>query len=363
MNKINIIVASLLMMTNAIAEPFFGADVSMLPEIEKAGGRYFDGGKPGDAITILRDNNCEWFRLRLFVEPTSDVKKNWGATQDLKTAKTLAKRIKAAKGKFLLDLHYSDTWADPGHQTKPKSWESLSFDDLQQKVETYTAAVLGELREGGTFPDMVQVGNEITPGMLWPDGALNVPKDQQPLQWEKFGKLLSAGIRGVRTVEPDRSKLPVMIHIHGGGAKGAPTWFFNQLAKQPVEFDLIGLSCYVSNGESLDVLKQNINQLIDQHHKPVIVAEVSYPWKAAEKKRDSMQWDVTPEGQKQFVTDLKKILAESHQQKALGYFWWYPEAIPAGDLHIWRGGSEALFDNQGQLLPAARQSRTVVPSH
>lgn len=363
MNKITSIFASLLMVTNAIAGPFFGADVSMLPEIEKAGGKYFDGDEPGDAIAILRANNCEWFRLRLFVEPTSDVRKNWGATQDLKSMKALATRIKAANGKFLLNLHYSDTWADPGQQTKPKSWQSLSFDDLQQKVESYTASVLREFKENGTVPDMVQVGNEITPGMLWPDGALSVPKDQQPAQWDKFGKLVSAGVRGVRRVEPDRNKLPVMIHVHGGGKNGVPTWFFTELAKQPVDFDVIGLSFYVSNGESLDALKKNINQLIDQHGKPVIVVEVTYPWKAPEKKRNTMRWEATPEGQKQFVTDLKKMLAESNQQKALGYFWWYPEAIPAGDLHIWLGGGEALFDNQGKLLPAARQSPAASPQH
>ena len=121
--------------TARAAEPFYrGADVSMLPELEKAGAVYTDGGAPDDAIKILRRHGVNLFRLRLFVNPTDDFTKSYGATQDLATVRALAKRVKSSGAAFLLDLHYSDTWADPGHQAKPKEWADLHGAALEQKV-------------------------------------------------------------------------------------------------------------------------------------------------------------------------------------------------------------------------------------
>ena len=108
----------------------------------------------------------------------------------------LAKRIKKANLKFLLDFHYSDTWADPGHQIKPKAWEGLSFPQLEKAVYQYTKDVMIRLREENVFPDMVQIGNEITPGFIWDDGKIYV-KDQEP-NWKDFTALVKAGVRGVR---------------------------------------------------------------------------------------------------------------------------------------------------------------------
>ena len=115
--------------------PFYaGADVSMLPELEAAGAAYRrDDGTPGDAITILSDHGVNLFRLRLFVDPTDDFTESWGATQDLATVRKLAGRVKASGAAFLLDLHYSDTWADPAHQTKPAAWAELHGEALERK--------------------------------------------------------------------------------------------------------------------------------------------------------------------------------------------------------------------------------------
>src|ERR1700691_5117723 len=151
--------------------PFItGADVSMLPTIEKCGGVFSDGGKRGDAIQILADHGCNLFRVRLFVKPDPDYIKNFGAVQSLDYVRGLARRIKATGAIFLLDIHYSDTWADPGKQYTPADWKSLDFDATEKRVHDYTIGVLKDFHADGTMPDMVQVGNEITAGVLWPKG-------------------------------------------------------------------------------------------------------------------------------------------------------------------------------------------------
>lgn len=345
-----------------IGERIMGADISMLPEIEKAGGVFRNADKPTDAVAIFRAHGCNLFRLRLFVNPTTDFNKSWGATQDLKTVLALSKRINAAGGQILLNFHYSDTWADPLHQNKPAAWKDLPFDALVKQVHDYTADVLRAMEQNGTPPEMVQIGNEIAGGMLWPDGKLyDVPKDQEQKQWDQLAAMLKAGIDGARSVQPDHDAMRIMIHIHGGGQQGVPTWFFSRLAKYKLDYDLIGVSFYPVSGESIDVLKLNIRQLIDTHGKDVVVAEVSYPWKPvdyADKHKDTTPWPMTPEGQQTFLQDLDAMLRKMPDGHGLGIVWWYPEAIPTPGLSIWRGGAEALFDDKGNALPALEQFKS-----
>lgn len=339
-------------------ERFAGADVSMLLDIEKAGGVYRDGDHAGtgdrDAIAILKDHGCNLFRLRLFVDPVTDFKKAGGATQNLDAVKQLAKRIKAVGGSILLDIHYSDTWADPMHQRKPKAWETLSGEALEKKVYEYTRDVLAELKKDDLSPVMVQVGNEITAGVLWPHGkVLDVPKDQETAQWGIFAKLLNAGCRAVRDASTAEHPIKIAIHIHGGGRPGLPQWFFGKFDPYMVDYDIIALSFYPQWGDSLEELKKNLAKLSG---KEVLLAEVSYPWKEIDgiKDKSLMQWPMTPAGQVEFVAALNDLIVKSPELHVMGYVWWYPEAIPVPDpsLHIWKGGGEALFDDKGQALPA-----------
>ena len=290
----------------------------------------------------------------MFVDPSTDFNKSYGATQDLKYVRALAKRIKSAGGSFLLDIHYSDTWADPGKQFKPEKWKDLSFDDLVKKVHDYTADVLNALKEDGALPNMVQIGNEITGGMLWPDGkVLDAPPDGQAEQWRRFSVLLNAGAKAVRQAQTPEHPIRIMIHIHGGGKPGLPKWFFDKLNANPVDFDVVGLSFYPAWDDSINALKQNINDVITGSGKDIIVAETSYPWRElpGSKDKPAMRWPQTPEGQAQFLKELQSILSDAPQHKAIGFIWWYPEAIPVGSLGIWRNGSEALFDQTGKPLP------------
>lgn len=335
--------------------PFYaGADISMLPEIEKARGVYRDEGKPQDAIRILRDHGCNLIRLRLFVNPSTDFNPNWGATQSLPMMVELARRVKASGAMFVLDLHYSDTWADPGKQFKPKAWEGLDFDSLEKKVFDYTVEVLTEFRRNGAMPDMVQVGNEITSGMIWPDGkVLDAPPETEAEQWKRFSRLFNAGARAVRAMQAEGQHIPIILHIHGGGRPGLPKWFFSKFNRNPADYDIVGISFYPAWNDSIDNLKQNIDDIIRIVGKDVLVAETSYPWREMDvRNRNAMGWPTTKDGQKQFLEDLIKVLKAAPDGRAIGFMWWYPEAIPTQGLHIYRDGAEALFDEHGNSLPA-----------
>jgi arabinogalactan endo-1,4-beta-galactosidase len=332
-----------------------GADISMLPEIEKAGGVYRNAdGMPGDAIAILHQHGCTLFRVRLFVDPGTDFNGTYGATQNLPYVRALAKRIAAAGGKLLLDIHYSDTWADPGKQFKPAAWKDLPFDALVQKVHDYTADVLKTLADDGVHPEMVQVGNEITAGMLWPDGKLlNTPPDKEDQQWRNFSTLFNAGAKAVRETQTPDHPIRIVLHIHGGGKQGMAKWFFEKLNRNPVDYDIVGLSFYPAWDDSMDALKQNLADAIHICNKDVLIAETSYPWhQLPDKSGPTMAWPQTKEGQTQFVKDLTALLAAAPGHHAIGFVWWYPEAIPAGSLQIWRSGYEALFGQTGEALPA-----------
>jgi len=333
-----------------------GVDISMLPSIEKAGGVFREDGKAADAVQILRDHGCNLYRLRLFVQPASDFNGTYGAVQNLDYIRALAKRIKAAGGEFLLDLHYSDTWADPGKQFKPASWKNLSFDELETKVHDYTAGVLADFAADGDSPDLVQVGNEITTGMVWPDGKVlnGASPERQQLQWQRFARLFNAGAKAVREAQTDAHKIRVMIHIHGGGNAGLPQWFFGKFNQNKVDFDIIGLSFYPAWGGSLDALKRNMAELVKTYDKDIFIAETSYPWRdiQTDQGSDVMQWPQTPAGQKRFLADLIAALHGVPGGHGLGFAWWYPEAIRTPGLFIWRNGGEALFDENGQPLPA-----------
>lgn len=325
-----------------------GADISALSIIESKGGVFRENGIHADAIHILSKHGVNTYRLRLFVNPTMKEV----VVQDLPYTLKLAKRIKAAGGKFLLDLHYSDTWADPGNQSKPKAWESLSFKELEAKVEAYSSDVMTAFKKEGCLPDMVQVGNEITPGFLWPTGKIG----HEEGGWERFSSLLKAGIRGVRAPLAKDDDVKIMIHIATGGSWPQTKSFFSGIVKHGVGFDVIGLSYYPEWHGGIDDLKDNLARTAAAFKKPIIVVETAYPWAPDEKSEmKNMNWPQTPEGQKVFLREVTATVKATPGHLGVGVFWWYPEAIPAKGLHTWQGGRTALFDKNGEVLPALKE--------
>ncbi len=346
--KIRLAVAGLALaaLSAAAAEkPLFlaGGDISALPKFEALGAVYSDNGRTGDVIRIMRERGCTCFRVRLFVNPNmTDV-----VIQDLPFAVRLGQRIQASGATFLLDLHYSDTWADPGKQAKPAAWTNLTFSALEQRVESYTAGVLKTFKAAGCLPEIVQVGNEITPGFLWPDGKLSSPKGG----WEKFAALLKAGIRGVKKPLGAGERVQIMIHIDKGGDAAATRGFFDNLAKQGVPYDMIGLSYYPFWHGGLDKLRENLNQTALRFGKEIVVVETAYPWRPHDETKN-MSWPMTPQGQEQFLRELVQTVRAAPNGRGRGVIWWYPESVRTPGLTVWKGGDVALFDAAGAALPA-----------
>jgi len=242
-----------------------GADISFLPQLEDRGMKFNDKGIQKDAIQILKGHGFNYIRLRIFNEPAADSgyspKKGFC---DLEHTKQMAKRIKAAGLKFLLDFHYSDTWADPGKQFKPSAWKGLSFPVLKDSMYAFTKKVIVELKAQGTAPDMVQIGNEINHGMIWPDGHVS--------HLDSLAQLIKAGTDAVLQVDPS---IIMLLHIALGGQNDESVFFLNNMLSRGVYFDVIGESYYPKWHGTLDDLRNNLTDLATRYSKDIIVVEYS----------------------------------------------------------------------------------------
>jgi arabinogalactan endo-1,4-beta-galactosidase len=240
-----------------------GADISFLPQLESRGIKFSENGLEKDALQLLKDHKINYIRLRIFNDPAADSGYSPKAGFcDLEHTRQMAKRVKAAGMKFLLDFHYSDTWADPGKQFRPSAWKGYDFIQLQEAIRTYTKNVLLSLKEQSTLPDMVQVGNEINHGMIWPDGnAKNM---------DTLTAFIKAGIAGVNDVDPS---INIMLHIACGGQNSESRYFLDNMISHGVDFDLIGESYYPKWHGTLDDLKNNLTDLSARYKQDVIVVE------------------------------------------------------------------------------------------
>jgi len=240
-----------------------GADISWVQQQEDKGLTYSDNGVKKDVLTIMTDNGFNWIRLRLFVYPKAEKGYSKEGYCDLEHTLTMAKRVKAAGMKFLLDFHYSDTWADPGKQFTPSSWDSLKGKALEDKIYNYTNEVLVRFKKEGVSPDMVQIGNEINHGMVWPGGKTD--STLVPLS-----NLLRRAGEAVRAVDP---KTQIMIHIALGGQNKESVRFLDRILKYGVTFDVLGQSYYPEYHGTLDDLRNNLTDMIARYHKPIVVVE------------------------------------------------------------------------------------------
>ena len=242
-----------------------GADISFLPQLEDRAMKFYDKGIQKDAIQILKDHGFNYIRLRIFNNPAAD--SGYSPQKgfcDLEHTKQMAKRIKAAGLKFLLDFHYSDTWADPGKQFKPSAWKGLDFSLLKDSVYAFTKRVIEELKKQGTTPDMVQIGNEINHGMIWPDGHVK--------HLDSLAQLVKAGTDAVLKVDPS---IIMLLHIALGGQNDESVFFLDNMLARGVYFDVIGESYYPKWHGTLDDLKNNLTDLATRYSKDIIVVEYS----------------------------------------------------------------------------------------
>ena len=319
---------------NACPQIAIGADVSFLSQAEAQGTVFRDRGVASPALQILRRHGYGWVRLRLFNNP---------ATLPNNLAYTLAeaKQAKALGFGLLLDFHYADDWADPSHEPTPAAWQKLKHRQLVEAVYTYTRDTIAAFRDAGVLPDMVQVGNEITSGMLWPDGKL-------PDNWDNFTDLLKAGVRGVADGSGSERRPKIMLHIDQGGNTETTQWFFSHVLAAGVPFDVIGQSYYPWWQGSLANLKANLAFMARQYGKPIMVVETAFDWRPSDdkdEKKSRMPFPQTPEGQRDFLKAVAETVAATPGGLGRGVFWWEPAV--RGPL-----ARRGLFDDDGNSLPA-----------
>lgn len=329
-----------------------GADVSSLAELEDRGAIYRDAGQPRDVVDMFTDHGVNWFRLRLFVNPSgTDVVVN-----DLAYTLDMARRVKAAGAKLLLDFHYSDTWADPGQQTKPAAWSGLSFAQLQTRVHDYTRDVMQAFHAESLAPDMVQIGNEISNGLLWNDGY-PWSGGSHNAGFDRLATLLTAGINGAKAgSSPGREPL-VMLHHDQGANWTTASYYFNKLVARNVDFDVIGYSYYpkwhydpATQKGSIEDLEENLNNTASAFGKPVVVVETGFASRGAQFE-PQYEFPVSVAGQQQFLQAVVDAVEQVPNGRGWGAFWWYPEARPVSGMSVWEGGRYGWFDTNGNLLP------------
>jgi arabinogalactan endo-1,4-beta-galactosidase len=320
----------LLLCRISAAQPYaVGADLSFMKQAEDAGYNFRENGQPKPALDIFRDHGYNWIRLRLFHTPTQ-------LPNSLQYTIALAREVKKKGFRFLLNYHYSDTWADPGHQYPPKAWEKMTHEELVRAVYDYTLSTMTAFRDSGAYPDMVQIGNEITNGFLWPDGKL-------PENWDNFAQLVDAGIRAVRASCGNEPCPEIMIHIAQGGNKEITKSFFNKFNSYGIQYDIIGQSYYPWWHGSLLQLKECLDFIATEYKKDIILVEVAYNWTPAQYIKKPGPFPETPEGQKEFLDEVNRIVLAVPYGRGKGIFWWEPAVSSRG--------TRSFFDEKGNVLP------------
>jgi arabinogalactan endo-1,4-beta-galactosidase len=338
---------SALQLASAQARFLHGGDVSEIPEVEAKGVHFSYLGKVEDPFRIMKKAGWNFIRLRVWNNPKDGF-------CDVSHTLAMAKRAKAAGLKVGIDFHYSDYWADPGHQNKPAAWRSLSFPQLTDAVYVFTKSTVQALVNQGTRPAIVQIGNEIGAGMLWPDGKI---ESADPAQWQRLSTLIKAGLRGVKDGQGGQH-IATMIHLERGGDNGGARWWFDHLTPYNVDFDVIGLSYYPFWHGHLDAFKRNVNDLAERYGKDIYVAEVAYPWTTSHKghfaevlSKLEPGYPATPKGQADFLAYVIKTVKEIPQGHGAGILYWAPFWISAPGKDVaW--DTLATFNEAGESLPA-----------
>ena len=343
------------MVTGQTALSILGADISSLKKSEDLGGIYKDeNGTPMDVLQILKDHGLNYARMRVWVDPADGYHSKEKILE-------MAARLKELGIKLLVDFHYSDNWADPGKQIKPAAWKDYDFEGLKQALYDHTFDVCNSLVQQGTPPDMVQVGNEINAGMLWPDGHT-----YDPPNWDNLAELLTAGYEAVKACSPETQ---VMLHIAEGGDNELARWWFDNITHRDVPFDVIGISYYPYWHGSLGELQYNLNDITARYDKDVIVVETAYAFtegdadnypNIATRELMNPHYPFTPEGQRAMLRDIMSVVRAVDNGRGLGLFYW-DATWTAVEGNGWDNTNpefgnawenQALFDFDGKALPA-----------
>ncbi|MCB9436224.1 MAG: glycosyl hydrolase 53 family protein [Anaerolineales bacterium] len=328
---------------------YTGADLSYLNEMEDCGAVYQEGGRPQDIYGLFAGYGATLVRTRLWHTPT------WTDYSTLDDVIRTFSRARDAGMATLLAIHYSDTWADPSHQTIPAAWEDIDEGpDLEAAVYQYTYDVMIALHAEGLAPAFVQIGNEINSGLIKRDDTIG-------LEWGRDSRLILAGIQAVRDFGQATDSTPQIV-LHIAQPENAMGWLIDGEAHGITDFDVIGLSYYPQwSPYTIDEVGQQVDMLRQHFGKEVMIVETAYPWTNdyADSANNILSqelagYPVSIEGQRQFMLDLTQTLI-NHQ--ALGVVYWEPAWVSTGCSTPWGRGSHwenaTFFDFQhdNELLP------------
>jgi len=313
----------------------FGADLSFLKQAEDRGTVFKDSTNAMPGLQIFKNHGYNWIRLRIFVEPVGGNLPN-----DLAYTLAEARDAKKLGYKFLLDFHYASTWADPGKQPTPEAWKILSHKERVKKMFEYTRDTIAAFRDADVLPDMVEVGNEVRVGMLWPDGKL-------PEHWDNFADYIRSGIKGVDAGRGKSPRPKIMIHFDQGGSIAQTKYFFDNLNRYKIHYDVIGFSYYPWWHGTLMDLRDNLAFTANTYGKDIIVVETAYNWRPARESADRVgPFPETPEGQREFLDEVTRVVLATPNGRCKGIFWWEPAVGNRGGLV-----SRSFFDENGNPLP------------
>lgn len=336
-----------------------GMDLSTMLELEKCGAKYYDDGNEKDLLDIMKKYDVDTIRIRLWNNPWSLKGESYGAGEnDLPTSLAIAKRVTEAGFGVLLNFHYSDFWADPGKQIKPKDWEHYTVEQLEKAVYDFTLETMRTFLDNKVNITMVQVGNELSNGLLWPEGKYP--------NYDQIAKFVNAGILAVRKANEERlAKIPVMIHLDNGGNNALYRDWFDHFMERCEDFDIIGLSYYPFWHGTLQMLEDNMNDIAVRYGKDLIVAEVSmgytmesyqeYEQLSDEERKgyatkkeliEKIEYPMTVQGQKDFMEDFLRRISGVADGKGKGFFYWEPAWIPVkGSGWATKASLEYMKDN------------------
>jgi arabinogalactan endo-1,4-beta-galactosidase len=281
-----------------------GADASWLPQMEATGYKFYDSdGTQKDCLQLLKDRGMNTIRLRVFVNPSND--KTNGHCSPAETV-AMAVRAKNMGMRVMIDFHYSDTWADPGNQTKPAAWAIHTFTQLLNDVYTHTYDVLNALKTAGVTPEWVQIGNEIAGGMLWPEGSSS--------NFGQLAQLLNKGYEATKAVD---ATIKVIVHLDDGSNTAKFRWFFDNATTNNVKYDVIGMSYYPywvgsDYTATIGALQYNLNDMVSRYGKEVMVVEVGGDYTLVQNTYD-------------MLVAVIAVVKSVPNNKGLGVIYWEPE--------------------------------------
>ena len=344
-------------LTSTHAQKYVGGDLSVLLKYEEQKATYLDkdGKAIADVLAFVKEQGWNTVRVRLFADPSKDTDKN--VCQDIEYVKSLGKRIKAAGLCFMLDFHYSDTWADPEHQTMPLEWGMINTPAFEY-IYTYTKTNLEALVTAAATPDFIQIGNEISFGMLWDGCKISANSNwtaYEDTNWDHFSTALKNASKACREVCPEAK-----IVIHTEQCANNPTLdvaFFKRIQQYDIDYDIIGTSYYPYFKGPLANLDKGLSELEKNFpDKQIQLVETGYPskWEVEGSTYDyTKTYPYSHEGQRQYAADLIATLKKHPQVNGLS--WWYAEANAKGCTGSLAEGwyNASLFDNEtGRALPA-----------